>query len=43
MYGNEIMVWKEKEKSKIIAVQMDKVRTIIGVRRSNRIRNKRMR
>ena len=30
MYGNEIVVWREKERSRIRAIQIDKLR-IFGV------------
>ena len=32
-YGNETMIWKEKKKSRIRAVQMDNLRGLLGVRR----------
>ena len=33
MYGSKTMLWKEKEKSRIRAVQMDSLRGLIGIRR----------
>ena len=32
MYGNETL-WKEKERSRISAVQMDNLRGLLGIRR----------
>ena len=37
MYGNETMLWKEK--SRVRAVQMDKLRGLLGIRRMNRVLN----
>ena len=39
MYSNGIMLWKEKEKSRIRAIQMDNLRGLLGIRRMNRIPN----
>ena len=33
MYGSETMIWKEEERSRIRAVQMDKIRSLLGIRR----------
>ena len=33
MYGSETMLWKEKERSRIRAVQMDNLRGLLGIRR----------
>ena len=33
MYGSDIMIWKEEERSRIRAVQMDKIRSLLGIRR----------
>ena len=33
MYGSESMLWKEKERSRIRAVQMDNLRGLLGIRR----------
>ena len=38
-YGNETMLWKEKERSRIRAVQMDKLRGLLGIRKMNRVPN----
>ena len=42
MYGSETMVWKEKEKSRIRAVQMDKLRGLLGIREMDKIPNARI-
>ena len=39
MYGNETMLWNEKERSRIRAVQMDNLRGLLGIRRMDRIPN----
>ena len=39
MYGSETMIWKEEERSRIRAVQMEKIRSLIGIRRMNRVPN----
>ena len=36
MYGSETMLWKEKEKSRIRAVQMENLRGLLGIRRRDR-------
>ena len=33
MYVSETMLWKEEEKSRIMAVQMDNLRGLLGIRR----------
>ena len=33
MYGSETMLWKEEERSRIRAVQMDNLRDLLGIRR----------
>ena len=38
-YGSETMLWKEKERSRIKAVQMDNLRDLLGIRRMNRVPN----
>ena len=37
------MVWKEKERSRIRAVQMDNLRALLGIRRKKRVLNERIR
>ena len=39
MYGSETMLWKEKEISKIRAVQMDNLTDLLGIRRMDRVPN----
>ena len=43
MYGSEIMLWKEKERSRISAVQMDNLRELLGIRRIDRDPSERIR
>ena len=43
MYGSETMLWKEKEISRVRAVQMDNLRGLLGIRRMNRVSNVRIR
>ena len=43
MYGSEIMLWREKERSKVRAVQMDNLRELLGIRRMDRVPNARIR
>ena len=43
MYGSETMIWKEEERSRIRAVQMDKIRCLLGIRRMDRVPNARIR
>ena len=43
MYGSECQVWKEKERSRVRAVQMDNLRGMLGVKRIDRMRNERIR
>ena len=42
MYGSETMIWKEEERSRIRAVQMDK-RNLLGTRRMDRVPNAQIR
>ena len=39
MYGSETMLWKEKERLRIRAVQKDNLRGLLGIRRLDRIPN----
>ena len=39
MYGSEKMIWKEEERSKIRVVQMDKISSLLDIRRMDRIPN----
>ena len=42
IYGSETMLWKEKEKSRVRAVQMDNVRGLLVIRRMNMVPNARI-
>ena len=37
MYGSETMLWKEKEISRIRAVQVENIRGLLGIRRMDRV------
>ena len=37
IYGTEIMLWKEKERSRVRPVQMNNLRGFLGIRRGDRI------
>ena len=39
MYGNETVVWRLKENSRVRDIQMDNLRDLLGVRRINRVLN----
>ena len=39
MYGSETMLWKEEETSRIMALQMDTFRGLLGIRRMDRVLN----
>ena len=39
MYGSETMLWKEKERSRIRAVQMDNLIGLLGIRKIDRVPN----
>ena len=43
MYGSETELWKEKENSRVRAVQMDNLKSLIGIRRMDRAPNARIR
>ena len=43
MYGSEAMVWNPKYRSKVQAVQMDNLRSVLGGRRIDKMRNERIR
>ena len=36
-YGSETMIWKEKERAKIWAVQIDNLRGLLGIRKMDRV------
>ena len=42
MYGSETIIWKEKKRSRVRAVQMDILRGLLDVRRMNRVPNARI-
>ena len=42
-YGSETMIGREKERSRIWAVQMDNLRGLLGIRRMDKVPNKRIR
>ena len=35
--GSETMIWREKESSRIKAVQMDNLRSLLGIRRMDKV------
>ena len=43
MYGSETMIWKENERSRIRAIQMDKLRGLLGIRRLDKVPNAQIR
>ena len=43
MYGSETTLWKEKERSRVRAVEMDNLRGFLGIRRMDRVSNARIR
>ena len=43
IYGIEAMLWKEEERLRIWAVQMDNLRALLGIRRMDRFLNVRIR
>ena len=43
LYDSETMLWKEKERSRLRAVQMDNLRGLLGIRRVYRVPNARIR
>ena len=42
LYGSETVLWREKERSRIRAVQMENLRSLLGVRRMDIVPNARM-
>ena len=38
-YGSETMIWREKERPRIKAVQMDNLRGLLGIRKINKVTN----
>ena len=43
LYGSECMEWKCSERSRIQAVQMDNLRSLLGIRRTDKVTNERIR
>ena len=43
MYASETMIWKEKERSSIRAVQMEILRGLLGLRRIDKVQNAQIR
>ena len=43
MYDSETMLWKEKERSRVRAVQMDSLSRLLGISRMDRVLNTRIR
>ena len=39
MYGSETILWKDMERSRVRAVQMDNLRGLLGIRRMDRVPN----
>ena len=42
-YGSETMIWREKERLRVRAIQMDNVRGLLGIRRKDKVPNTRIR
>ena len=42
-YGSKTMIWREKESSRVRAVQMDNLRGVLGMRRIDKVPNARIR
>ena len=42
-YGSKTMIWREKERSRIWAVQMDNLRGLLGIRRIDKVQNPQIR
>ena len=40
--GSETMIWREKERPRIRAVQMDNIRGLLGIRRMYKVPNARI-
>ena len=43
MFRSETMIWREKERSRIRAVQMDNFRGLLGIRRVDKVPNAKIR
>ena len=42
-YGSETMIWREKERSRIRDVKMDNLRSLLGIKRMDKVPNARIR
>ena len=43
IYGSETIIWKEKKRCRMNVVQMDNLRGLLGIRRTNEVPNSRLR
>ena len=43
IYGSETMIWREKERSRTRALQMDNLRGLLGIRRIDKVPNAQIR
>ena len=43
MYGSETMIWRDKERPRIRAVQMENIRGLLDIRRMDKVPNARIR
>ena len=43
MFRSETMIWREKERSRIRAVQMDNFRGLLGIKRMDKVPNAKIR
>ena len=43
MYGSETVIWRDKEKSRVRAVQMENFRGLLDIRRMDKIPNAQIR
>ena len=43
MYSSETMIWMDEKRSRIRAVQIDIIRSLLGIRRNDRVPNERIR
>ena len=43
MYGSETMIWNEEKRSRIRVIQMDKIRSLLAIRRMDKVLNARIR
>ena len=43
MYGCETMIWREKERSRVMAVHIDNLRSLAGIKRMDKVLNAQIR